>query len=239
MKSTIAILLFFKLTLNKQRNTVDIRIYNEELTLLPEKAIYYKKERALILADVHLGKTGHFRNAGIPVPQELAYVDLETIDSMLSDKNFEIEKLIVLGDLSHAKLNFDWIVFEEWRIKNKDIQIQLIKGNHDILSDNVYQSLDIEISKIAVLNNLILVHDSRHSESVNGFYKICGHIHPAVRISGKARQAMTLPCFYFGKSVGLLPAFGRFTGKHVIRPGEDDVVFVIADFEGEKKVLKV
>lgn len=220
-------------------NSIDIKIYDEELTLLPEKAIYYKNEKVLILADVHLGKTGHFRNAGIPVPPELAYVDLETIDGLLNDKSLDIEKLIVLGDLSHAKLNFDWRVFEDWRNKNKRIQIQLIKGNHDILSDNIYKSLDIEIFKIAALNKFILVHNHRDEENINGFYKICGHIHPAVRISGKARQAMTLPCFYFGESVGILPAFGRFTGKHLIRPNEKDFVFVIADFEGEKKVLKV
>ena len=228
------------MSLNKVfKNSIDIILNGEEMTLLPHKAIYYKKERALILADIHLGKTGHFRNAGIPVPPELAYVDLETIDELLNDKSIEIEKLIVLGDLSHAKINFDWRVFEEWRYKNKEIQIQLIKGNHDILSDANYYSLNIEIFDLLILNKFLLVHNFKDEDNIDGLYKICGHIHPGVRIYGKAKQTLTLPCFYFGESVGILPAFGRFTGKHIIRPSENDVVFVIAELEGKKKVMRI
>jgi DNA ligase-associated metallophosphoesterase len=207
--------------------------------LLPEKAIYYKSEKALILSDIHLGKTGHFRNAGIPVPSELAYTDLETIDKLLNDNNLDIEKIIVLGDLSHAGLNFDWKVFEEWRMKNKNIHIHLIKGNHDKLSVSIYRELEIEISDAAVLNKFVLVHNHRDAENTVGMYKISGHIHPAVRIKGKARQGFTLPCFYFGESTGVLPAFGRFTGMHILRPNGNDVVFVIMDSGGEKKVLRV
>jgi metallophosphoesterase superfamily enzyme len=61
-----------------------------------------------------------------------------------------------------------------------------------------------------------------------GKYNLSGHIHPGVHLEGIARQSMTLPCFYFGKSVGLLPAFGLFTGLARIRPKAGDKVFVIA-----------
>jgi hypothetical protein len=52
---------------------------------------------------------------------------------------------------------------------------------------------------------------------------------------GKGRQAITLPCFYFGKQQGLLPAFGAFTGIARIRPKKNDRVYVIA----ENKVMAV
>jgi hypothetical protein len=40
---------------------------------------------------------------------------------------------------------------------------------------------------------------------------------------------MTLPCFYFGKDQGILPAFGSFTGMALIAPQKDDRIFVIAE----------
>lgn len=221
------------------KNFIDIIIKGEVLTLLPQKALYYKKEKALIVADIHLGKTGHFREAGMPVPAELAFADLVTLDSLLNEVNLEIEKLIVLGDLFHSKINFDWRIFEEWRLRNRDIQIQLIKGNHDILSEADYDSLNIEVFDLAILNKFILVHDYKDGKNIVGYYKICGHIHPGVKIYGKAKQALTLPCFYFGERFGILPAFGRFTGKHIIKPGENDAVFAIAEFEGENKIVKI
>jgi hypothetical protein len=40
-----------------------------------------------------------------------------------------------------------------------------------------------------------------------------------------------LPCFWFGAEVGLLPAFGGFTGSADVAPRGGDRVFVIADGE--------
>jgi len=205
-----------------------IIINDEELTLLPQKAIYYKREKTLIVADIHLGKAGHFRSAGLPVPAELAFVDLEVLNDLINNCNHEITKMIVLGDLFHAKLNFDRKIFEEWRIQNNDLEIHLIKGNHDILTDSIYESLDIKVYEIMILNNFLLIHNFEDEDEIGGYYKLCGHIHPAVRIHGKAKQSMTLPCFYFNDKIGILPAFGRFTGKHIIKPDENDIIFVIA-----------
>jgi len=46
---------------------------------------------------------------------------------------------------------------------------------------------------------------------------------------------LRLPCFWFGDAVGVLPAFGAFTGSAEVRPKRGDQVFVIA----EEEVLKV
>lgn len=205
----------------------EISVNNEKLILLPEKAIYYSREKALIIADIHLGKTGHFRNAGIPVPAELAFADLKMLDHLINLAKYRIEKLIILGDLFHAKMNIDWKIFEEWRERNADLEIHLIKGNHDILSDRVYEELRIEVFENKVLNSFLLIHDFTDDEENIGLYKLCGHIHPAVRILGSAKQALTLSCFYFNESIGVLPAFGRFTGKLIINPRQNDRVYVL------------
>lgn len=219
--------------------SLDIVLNDEEFTLLPQKAIFYKKEKALIIADVHLGKAGHFRQAGLAVPAGLAYADLQILDGLLGRSGLVIERIIVLGDLFHATLNPDWRIFEEWRKLNSDPEIILIKGNHDILSDSHYEELDIKVSEIMVLNNFMLIHNFEDEEEIGGLYKLCGHIHPAVRMQGKAKQALTLSCFYFNESIGILPAFGRFTGKHIINPSESDNVFVISGSGEGDKVIRI
>lgn len=215
---------------------MEIRLFDEEITLLPQKAIYIKKEKTLLIADIHIGKAGHFRNAGIPVPSQLAFADLKVIDGILVNSGLEIDRLMVLGDMFHAGKNTDWLIFEHWRREKDSLEIILVKGNHDILSDAHYEEMGISVVKSAVLGKFFLVHNFRHKNEHEGLYKLSGHVHPGVRFRGKGRQSMTLPCFYFNESFGILPAFGGFTGKYIIRPTGNDFVFVIA---GENKVMKV
>ena len=51
-----------------------------------------------------------------------------------------------------------------------------------------------------------------------GAYVLAGHLHPCVVLGGRAHQRLRLPCFHFGAQVGVLPAFGAFTGMHALRP---------------------
>ena len=68
-----------------------------------------------------------------------------------------------------------------------------------------------------------------------GYYTIAGHIYPRVYLSGKGKQSLTLPCFYFGELQGIMPAFGSFTELANRRPQKSDQMFLIA----EGKVLKI
>ena len=46
-----------------------VHLAGEELWLLPEKAIYWPAQQALLIADVHFGKAAAYRSLGQPVPQ--------------------------------------------------------------------------------------------------------------------------------------------------------------------------
>lgn len=218
-------------------NSIKIRIHDVEMILLPQKAIYFVEEKILLASDLHIGKAGHFRNAGIPIPSELAYADRETLDEIFTE--LEIERFIILGDLFHAELNIDWRILAEWRKQYNLLHIQLIKGNHDILKASIYEELKIEVFDAINFNKFLLVHNFNHTNDSNGFYKICGHIHPAVRLHGRGRQGITMPCYYFGDSFAILPAFGRFTGKYIISPKQNHSVFVIAGAGEDKRVMKI
>ncbi|WP_332911905.1 hypothetical protein [Algoriphagus boritolerans] len=60
-----------------------------------------------------------------------------------------------------------------------------------------------------------------------GHLNLCGHIHPGVRLLGKARQTVRIPCFHLSKSRLILPAFGNFTGLALVKPKDGDTIWGI------------
>jgi uncharacterized protein len=54
-------------------------------------------------------------------------------------------------------------------------------------------------------------------------------VHPCISVGGRAHDRLRLPCFHFGAQVGVLPAFGSFTGMHPVQPQPGERVFAIAD----------
>lgn len=209
-----------------------ITIQNEQIALLPQRALFWETQKALLLADLHLGKVNHFRKAGVPVPikanERNAEVLLETIQLT------KPERVIFLGDLFHSHYNDEWEVFGQVLRNFPTVSFELVVGNHDILSNYQYQKLGIILHQELRLGPFLLTHHP-YEEYAGDLYNLAGHVHPGARLVGKGKQGLTLPCFYFGKQQGLLPAFGVFTGLARIVPKKEDQVFVII----ENKVLKV
>ena len=204
---------------------LNFNFLDQDLVLLPQKAIYWKQQKALIAADVHLGKVGHFRKAGIAVPRNMEQSDL----AILSDLIFEHrpEKLIFLGDLFHSDMNADWEWFRLWRQQFPKLEIILIRGNHDIINDRHYHDLNIALHDELLVDPFLMLHHplSENQLQQTGGYAFCGHIHPGVSLKGRGRQSITIPCFSFGYKQAVLPSFGRFTGKVAIRQQKTDRIF--------------
>jgi metallophosphoesterase superfamily enzyme len=49
-----------------------------------------------------------------------------------------------------------------------------------------------------------------------------------VTVGRRTTERLRLPCFHFGAGVGVLPAFGAFTGMHAVRARTGDRVYVVA-----------
>ncbi len=211
---------------------MEVEVYGEQMVLLPQKAMYWKKERALLIADLHLGKVNHFRKLGIAVPQRANEHNIELLMEVIGLS--KPEKIFFLGDLFHSHYNQEWEVFGEVVKYCPAISFKLILGNHDIMSERQYERKGIEVYDDLVVGNFLLSHHPLETIPGN-LYNIAGHIHPAVHLKGKGRQSLTLPCFHFGARQALLPAFGNFTGVAQVIPRKDDKVFVVAD----NKVLMV
>jgi DNA ligase-associated metallophosphoesterase len=210
-------------------NAQAFNLKHQRFWLMPEKAMYWQKKKTLLIADLHIGKSGHFRKHGIAVPDQVNKSNLDELDELLHKTS--PEHLLILGDLFHSDINREWQQFTNWRKTYQQLEISLVIGNHDILDTEKYHAGIINVFHKLTLNPFLLVHDIdeiAHREQ-QSHYILSGHIHPAVQLSGQARQRMKLPCFYFGSNYGILPAFGRFTGTHVIEPNEQDDVFLIVN----------
>src|ERR1700748_695420 len=176
---------------------ISFNLLNQDLLLLPQRAIYWQQEKALIVADVHLGKVGHFRKAGIAVPRDMEQSEL----AVLSDLIFEHkpEKLIFLGDFFHSDINSDWDWFILWRSQFSGLEIILVRGNHDIIDDSYYHQLNIQLYDHLLIGPFLMLHEPLTTDDLQQAegYVFCGHIHPGVRLTGRGRQNITLSCFAF------------------------------------------
>lgn len=201
-----------------------INCREEELILDKERAIYWPAKQMLIISDVHIGKSAHFRRHGIPVPSTVGLNDMDRITKLLNTYLTDI--LLITGDMFHNIMNSDVEQFRAWRIQHAELEIHLIKGNHDDLNEENYRGLNIKVHKKELLiYPFRFIHDK--PETKDEYFNITGHIHPGVTIFGKARQRMRLPCFYFSDTCAVLPAFSVFTGLSIITPEEGDVFYAI------------
>ncbi len=201
----------------------------QQFWLLPEKALFWPAQSALLLADLHLGKVAHFRKAGMALPLAAGQANFGLLSQLLG-RFPQAERVIFLGDLFHSDHNADWENFCAWRHQFAERQLVLVRGNHDRLAARHYAEAQLEVTDVLRLDNLCLLHHPPAPRSLPaGTAALAGHVHPAVRLRGPGGDALHLPCFWFGTTHGLLPAFGDFTGTHVLRPRARDRVFVIAE----------
>lgn len=202
-------------------------LLEQDLLLLPQKAIYWEQQKALIVADVHMGKVGHFRKAGIAVPLDMEQTELSTLSDLIFE--YKPDKLILLGDFFHSALNSDWDWLVLWRSQFPGLEIILVEGNHDIIDKKHYHQLNITLKKELLAAPFLMLHHPLPDEKLEQAdgYVLCGHIHPGISLAGRARQHLTLPCFAFGKRQAVLPSFGRFTGRVAIRSAKSDRIFAV------------
>lgn len=204
-----------------------VRIQNEEILLLPEKAILWVAQNTIIVSDLHWGKAAHFRKNGIAIPAQVQHADEARLSALVN--NHKVERLIVAGDMFHSTQNKDTDNFSHWRSKHAQLHIDLVLGNHDILEEASYSSNNITIhEQIFDAGAFLISHDEL--DTPEKFY-MHGHIHPAVSLSGKGRTSVKLPCYCMDDEKLILPSFGNFTGSHKIDPRGYNHIYVIAEDE--------
>ena len=190
--------------------------------LLPQKALFLPHFYTIVISDVHLGKSAHFRKNGIPLTEAPQQQDLQNIQNLIDACS--PSTVIFLGDLFHSTYNESWLQFKSFVASNPGVEFILIKGNHDMLVESRYVEAGIRLMSVMQVESKILF---SHEPSNNGLFNVHGHLHPAIRLMGKGRQKLVLPCFWKGKNHLAMPGFGKTTGLFTVKPLPGDQVFAI------------
>lgn len=203
--------------------TAVLDVAGEHLILRADRALFWPRARALVIADPHFGKADAFRAAGVPVPGG-AEAELPRLAAALADTG--AERLVVLGDFWHAREGRTPALAAElaaWRAARPGLRVELIRGNHD----RAGQPPDGWGEWAAALCDAPFTFAHIPDPSDAG-YVLAGHLHPGVVLTGRGRDRLRLPCFWFGPRVGVLPSFGAFTGTAEVAARPGDRVFAVA-----------
>ena len=204
----------------------ELDVAGTRAVLLPERALWLPAFHALLVADLHWGKAAAFRAANIPIPTGTTAADLARLSTAL--RRTEATHLVVLGDLLHARTGRHvntLAAISDWRRSQPALTIALVRGNHDTRAGDPPAELGIDCTDELALGPFIGLHIPRPHPSG---YVLSGHYHPHVTLSGRGQASVRLPCFVFGESIGILPAFSGFTGKGMYERDESDAIYAIA-----------
>lgn len=204
-----------------------IDIAGEDAQLHPTGALCLPAHATLLVADAHFGKAVSFRKLGVPVPRGTTSGTLAKLDEALAATG--ARHVVFLGDFLHSVRSHaagTLAVLQDWRDAHAGLQLTLVRGNHDQRAGDPPASLGCEVVDDPLrLGPFALCH---HPRPVAEAYVLAGHWHPCVSVAGRAFERLRLPCFWLGQEVGVLPAFGSFTGMHPIAPRGGDRLFAIA-----------
>ena len=205
-----------------------VAIAGERLELLPQKAAWLAERATLLVADGHIGKATACRRLGVPVPRGTTGDTLQRLDARVRRRG--ARRVVFLGDLLHSRAAHaaaTLAALARWREGHPTLELTLVRGNHDDRAGDPPAALGIEVvDEPLALGGLALCHHPRPRE---GRYVLAGHVHPCVHVGARARDFLRLPCFHFGAAVGVLPAFGAFTGMLPVRAAPGDRLYAIAD----------
>ncbi len=209
-----------------------VTLAGHALHLRPAGTVWWPEHAALLVADAHFGKAHAFRRLGVPVPEATTADTLQRLSAEIAAT--QAQCVVFLGDFSHAKgsLGDDTLsALRHWRRQHAGVKLVLVRGNHDARAGDPPADLGLQMVdepwRLHPDDGIALAH---HPQAVAGAYVLAGHWHPCVTLHGRARQRLRLPCFWLGdaaqRPVGILPAFGAFTGMHPIERAPGDAVWL-------------
>ncbi|MGN6356669.1 MAG: ligase-associated DNA damage response endonuclease PdeM [Novosphingobium sp.] len=178
---------------------------NEELRLVGGRALFWPRENALLVADLHLEKASFYARHGQMLPPYDSRETLGRVAEALRETG--ARRVFCLGDNFHdsagtARLEphaagmlaaltkaTDWV----W-----------ITGNHD--SDAVHDAGTL--AEELEVSGVILRHRTKRGETRPEF---SGHWHPKLTVAAKGKR-IARPCAVASETRLILPAFGALTG---------------------------
>jgi len=187
---------------------INISLHENEMDIssgmkIINTGLFIKKEKILIINDLHIGYEQELHLKGILVPRFQLKSINEQIKHML--KKTKPNKVIINGDLKHV---FGKILQREWKevlefldllLKNVK-EIIIIKGNHDPIIKPIADKRNIKVVENYKIRDILIVHGDELIET-NAKKIIIGHEHPAITIREGSKWEK-YKCFLKGKWKG-------------------------------------
>lgn len=190
---------------------VPLEFAGEELVLLKNNALYWPRESALLVADLHLEKGSWYAQTGQMLPP---YDSRETLERVAdSVKMTGARRVITLGDNFHDDAGthrLDPYAAGMLDVLTRALDWVWITGNHDEQMDRAFGAT---LTEEMDLNGIVLRHEARRGETRP---ELSGHYHPKMRLKIRNRH-IARPCGVVSRAVGrgdrmIAPAFGAYTG---------------------------
>lgn len=169
-------------------------------------ALFLKKEKVLVISDLHLGFEDSLRKQGFLVPWFQFKEIKEKLEKILASI-LKPNKIIINGDLKHE---FGSIPKQEWDevlalidfLQEKCRKVILIKGNHDTILGPLAEKRALKVEKVGVkIGKVFITHGHKIPETKKfkeSKIVIIGHEHAAISLTEGATTE-TCKCFLKGK----------------------------------------
>ncbi len=166
-------------------------------------ALFHRRERWLVVADLHFGYELSQRAAGNLFP----LWGMQTIEKRLEEllREYNPTRVIILGDLVHDRAAAGEATHLVKRLSSY-CNILLIAGNHD------YELSDIVDLVASWTTRRFHFHHGHCALDCPERIQIIGHYHPAGTIRDGAGLRLKLPAFVQRKNCWILPAFSPWAG---------------------------
>ena len=190
---------------------VPLSFAGEEFALTSGNALYWPRERALLVADLHLEKASFYARHGQMLPP---YDSRETLERVaLAIRETDARRVYTLGDNfhdSHGSTRLEDHAAGMLAALTRATDWVWITGNHDPAMEARSGGTIAEELELA---GIVLRHQARAGETRP---ELSGHYHPRLQVTVRERH-IRRPCAVVAEGAGtggrmILPAFGALTG---------------------------
>ncbi|MDO9368997.1 MAG: ligase-associated DNA damage response endonuclease PdeM [Sphingopyxis sp.] len=174
--------------------------------MLADRALFWPRHGALIVADLHLEKASWYAALGQPLPPYDSHDTLDRLAALAAETG--ARAVWCLGDSFHDRHAAERIapaVAARLLGQAASTKLLWIAGNHDGLSGGAWGG---EVADELCVDGIVLRHQSLGTETRP---EISGHFHPKLRLNIRGRP-VSRACFAGDEQRLILPAFGSLTG---------------------------
>ena len=195
-----------------------------EVQLLSQRALFWPAQRAVVIADAHIGRP-------LPHHQNEASILASLLDRLTQVvESTSATQCIVLGDLFHMRKHYLPEVidpFVQWRQHHAGLDMLLIRGNHERAMGDPPLRCGLRCFEPGfVLDGITLLHEPRQQAG----FAMGAHLHPCMLVPGLRTAMVAVACFIWHPNYLVLPAFEDvLPGRVVARHPDESQAYILED----------